>query len=97
MKENGLQGSLPAFARDILRYLTEHPDATDTVQGILQWWLHEEWAEGGTEEVQKILDLLVRRGWLTETEIPSPKIYGINKTRLAEIRGFLTAAEKKKS
>ncbi len=96
MNEGDSEGSLPVFAKDILHYLTEHPGAGDTVQGILQWWLHQEWAEGGTRRVQNALDLLVDKGWLTETEVPAPRIYRINETRLAEINAFLSASEETK-
>jgi hypothetical protein len=83
------------FATDILRYLAEHPGAADTVQGIHQWWLHQAWAEDATRVTQAALDILVKRGWLTETEIPAPKIYRINETRLAEINQFLSSGDVK--
>jgi hypothetical protein len=83
---------LPVFAKDILQYLADHPGAADTVQGILQWWLHQTRVERGTREAQAALDVLVEKGWLTETEIPSPKIYRINEVQLAEIHEFLVSS-----
>ena len=35
-------GQLPSFAREILRYLREHPEAQDTVEGIMVWWVSEQ-------------------------------------------------------
>ena len=96
MIDSGPESRLPTFAKDILHYLTDHPGAADTVQGILQWWLHQESAEGGTRRVQSTLDFLVNKGWLTEIEIPAPKIYRINETRLAEINAFLSASGEKR-
>ena len=90
--ESHSEQTLPKFAKEILRYLADHPGAADTVQGILQWWLHQIWAEEGTREAQIALDLLVKKGWLTETEIPSPKIYRINEARLSEVNGFLNSS-----
>jgi hypothetical protein len=74
----------------ILSYLVDHPDAKDTIQGILQWWL----SHGGTpwrqEEVQAALDGLVARGWLTHRHTPSCQmLYGMNIDTLEEIREFL--------
>jgi hypothetical protein len=75
--------------RGILQYLIEHPDAKDTTEGILKWWLPEghRW---GRREVQAALDLLTSKRWLTKRgTTPSKEIYGINKGRLQEIRSFL--------
>jgi len=75
--------------RGILQYLVEHPDAKDTIEGILKWWLPDghRWGRG---EVQKALDLLVSKAWLTKrVTIPTKEVYGINKDRTQEIRSFL--------
>jgi hypothetical protein len=51
--------------RHILEYLIAHPDAKDSLEVILQWWLPGDlgaWEEG---EVWEALDALVIRGWLT--------------------------------
>ncbi len=75
---------------EILHYLTEHPDAKDTLEGILKWWTPKSQAEIDGKAIQEVLDFLVSKGWLTKREIfPSPKIYGLNKNRLKEIKAFL--------
>jgi hypothetical protein len=76
--------------REILEYLSEHPEAKDTVRGVLRWWFPKGGVGWGEEEVQKALDHLVSRGWLTERETTrSQKIYGMNRDRLEEIKRFL--------
>lgn len=82
------------FTRELLRYLNAHPDATDTVQGITDWWLTQVHAPAGTREVQAALDYLVKKGWITEKSLPSPKFYGLNKARIAELSAFLASLEK---
>jgi len=72
-----------------------NPGAADTAQGILQWWLRQTWAEQGTGDVQRAIELLVKKGWLTETAIPSPKIYRIDEERLGEINEYLSTLSKK--
>jgi len=75
--------------RGILQHLIENPDAKDTMEGILKWWLPDGHRQG-RGEVQKALDMLTSKGWLTSREpIPSKEFYGINKDRLQEIRSFL--------
>ena len=76
--------------RHILGYLTKHPDAKDTTQGILRWWLPGGVAEWEEEAVRIALDVLVTRGWLTKRQTtPSQQLFGMNKERLEEIKVFL--------
>jgi hypothetical protein len=83
----------PLVVGKILRHFSQHPDAKDTSEGILQWWLAPGDAPRGTEEVEEILDYLVTIGWLIETKIgSSPKLYGVNEERLEDIRAFLQEA-----
>jgi hypothetical protein len=76
--------------REILQYLIKNPDAKDTLEGIHKWWLPKGHSKQGRDEVQKAVDWLISKGWLTERgTIPSKEIYGINRDRLSEIKRFL--------
>jgi len=76
--------------REILRYLVEHPDAKDTVEGIAKWWRSESQAEWGAAAVEESLDILVAKGWLTRRDIaPVKRVYGMNKDHLETIKNFL--------
>jgi hypothetical protein len=78
----------------ILRYLVDHPDAKDTVQGIVRWWLPGGIAAWEEEAVQEALDVLVARGWLTQRQTTSSQqLYGVNKERLEAIKVFLQEFE----
>ena len=78
----------------ILHYLTEHPDAKDTIQGILRWWLPKYPVEHRKEEVREAVDVLVARGWVIKRQLTSPRsIYGMNKDKLEEIKAFLREHE----
>ena len=80
--------------RHILHYLIEHPDAKDTIRGILRWWLPESiehWAEA---VVQATLDVLVTKGWMTRRQTTSSQqLYSINREKLGEIKAFLHERE----
>lgn len=46
----------------ILRYLQNHPQASDTVEGITQWWIiHQRYIES-YHMVEQVLEGLVQRG-----------------------------------
>jgi hypothetical protein len=78
--------------RHILYHLVEHPDAKDSLQGILRWWLPRAPAEWREEEVQEALDVLVAREWVTRRQTASSQyIYGVNKDKLGEIEEYLDA------
>lgn len=80
--------------RQILHYLMRHPDAKDTMTGILRWWLPREGVERKEEEVQEALDTLVARGWVTTRQTtPSQSLYWLNQEKLEEIKAFLRELE----
>jgi hypothetical protein len=49
-------------AREIKRYLAAHPDAADTIDGLMQWWLPHDCAALPRETVEQALALLVADG-----------------------------------
>lgn len=80
----------------ILRYLIKNPEAKDTVQGIVRWWLPKDPVERRQDEVQKVLEFLVARSWVTQRETAtSQRLYGLNEEKLEEIEIFLSERESK--
>jgi hypothetical protein len=55
-----------ALARDILTYLENHPEASDTMQGIGRWWTTGEAEEPQQAEMAAAVALLVDEGVLME-------------------------------
>jgi len=98
LKEKRLAHTRWRVIREILYYLIEHPNAKDTMKGILKWWMPNGHLERGGKEIQPALNYLVSQGLLKIC----PKvlqndliIYGVNKRRLNEIRAFLRVTEGK--
>lgn len=58
------------IAEEISRYLAEHPDAADTVDGITQWWLARIRVEEAVIDVQQALHSLVRGGAVVGKVLP---------------------------
>jgi hypothetical protein len=56
--------NVDTVAQEILRYLREHPAASDTNEGIAQWWLQRQRLEDALATVQSALDRLVEKGEL---------------------------------
>lgn len=84
-----LPGCNRTVIQEILNYLVVNKEAKDTLDGILEWWLPNDYA-GLRTEVQNALDFLILKKWLIKQEIlASQKIYGINPERLDEIKSFL--------
>jgi hypothetical protein len=85
LKEEDLPDRLQTVIQRIVRYLAEHPDAKDTVDGITRWWVGENLDRNA---VQEALDLLVLQGLMMKREGPSFKtIYGLNKAAGRERTG----------
>lgn len=78
------------IARMILRYLEEHADAMDTIQGIAQWWLLREWSKRKMVEVEGAVSLLVSKNLIIETRRDGTQpYYRINQAKREEISKIL--------
>lgn len=87
MPEAGSPGGRRTVTRDILHYLLEHPDAKDTRDGILRWWIPQRTSEPDMAVVQGALDDLVSKGWIFKRQtVPDRVIYSMNKDHLKEIQ-----------
>jgi hypothetical protein len=51
-----------AVAAAIRRYLRDHPNAADTVEGIARWWLSGNAGNTRLANVQRAIEQLVNRG-----------------------------------
>ncbi len=68
------------IARKILAYLTEHPDAQDTLEGIMDWWLVERNIKDQTLLVREVLRNLIEEGLIVEHEVQGSRaIYRLNR------------------
>ena len=62
--------SLPSPAQEILDYLARHPNAQDTIEGILQWWVLDSCIRSWAAKIAETVAKLVEQGFLEEK--PSP-------------------------
>jgi hypothetical protein len=64
-------------ATAIVEYLSHHPEAADTAEGIRQFWFRDSRMNPGQVSVQAALDELVRREVVVAwTSAARQKIYG---------------------
>ena len=69
-----------------LSYLVEHSEATDTMPGVMWWWLLEEPTVWTSAEVQSGLSEAVRLGLLMEVRSGDGQVrYGLAPGKLPEI------------
>jgi Fe2+ or Zn2+ uptake regulation protein len=55
-----------AVARRILAYMVEHPEADDSLEGILQWWLLEQEVRVQHARVKRAIKMLIDEGLVVE-------------------------------
>ena len=73
-----------------LSYLVEHPEATDTLQGVMWWWLLEEPTLWTSAQVQSGLSEAVRLGLLMEVRSGDGQVrYSLAPGKLPEVRKLL--------
>jgi hypothetical protein len=68
------EDEVEAVAEEISRYLDQHANAADTLDGIKQWWLARIRIEEAVLRVKQALDALVRRGTVVEDALPDGSI-----------------------
>ncbi len=64
-----------SIRRAILAYLTRHPQAQDTIEGIVEWWLLEQRIVDAKGAVEKVLDELAAENLVTRRQERDGKVY----------------------
>lgn len=82
------------LGRQILEYLVKQPEAKDTLEGIMDWWLPATHPRARLEELERVLKHLVKRKWVTVTEAGPLVVYGLDQERLGEIKAYLQGDRK---
>ena len=62
--------TIAAIASEIRRYLANHSNATDSLDGVQRWWLPQLAVEAPGLAVQQALDLLAREGTVIKKTLP---------------------------
>jgi len=64
---------------EILGYLSKHPEASDTPEGIALWWMKRQRYEASVKQVSLALEELERRGLLHKTTLTDGTfLYGLS-------------------
>lgn len=75
----------------LLSYMFENAAASDTLEGILEWWLLDRRIRHETAEVKSVLDDLVARKLLLMRTTRDKRVhYRVNRQKEKQIRALLT-------
>lgn len=70
----------------ILSYLCDNPDAGDTFDGIVEWWLLHQRIKFETRNISEAVRKLVAEGLIVEDEGSDSRVtYRVNRTRGQDI------------
>ncbi len=69
---------------EILDYLRKHPEASDSLEGIMEWWLLSHRIHHEVRKVKEAVSSLVEEGWLLAIKGNNSRIhYRLNPKRKA--------------
>ncbi len=78
------------IAREILTYLGKHPNAQDSLDGILQVWLLDRGNKYNPTMVQEVVKDLVLEGTILESKIPGTQsAYRLNNAKRDRLKELL--------
>jgi hypothetical protein len=66
---------LPSPAPEILDYLARQPEAQDTIEGIVQWWVLDSCIRNWTPKIEKTVAKLLEQGFLTKRPSSDGRIF----------------------
>jgi hypothetical protein len=66
---------LPSPAPEILDYLARHPDAQDTIDGILHWWVLDACVRKFAPKIAETVAQLVERGFLEQSQSADGNVF----------------------
>ncbi len=73
-------GNEAEVERSVLAYLRRHPQAADTLRGIVTWWLPQQRYESGVQHIEHVLGRMVSEGLLHRDPLPDGEVlYALNK------------------
>jgi hypothetical protein len=64
-----VEPDVESLARELETYVSSHPSAADTVEGIARWWLARK-EQPSLSRVEAALDQLVRRSVIARFPLP---------------------------
>lgn len=74
----------------ILAYLIDNPNAQDTLEGIVDWWLLQQDIKRNVVLIRKTVDGLIHKGFLLERKgNDRTKYYQLNREKLPEISALI--------
>ena len=80
-----------SLVHEISSYLTRHPEARDTVEGIAEWWLLRQQIHDQTAAVRAALEQLVLEDLVLERRgLDGRAFYQLNRSKLRQIHARLS-------
>ena len=74
------------ISKEILNYLFKHSDASDTLEGITEWWLLSQRITCEMKKVKAAVLKLIEEGWLIEIKDRNSTVrYCLNPNKRKEI------------
>ena len=67
------------MAEYILGYLSEHPQAMDTTEGIAQWWIMRQQVRVNVTKLTRVLKGLAEKGLLEEFGVGEERRYRLKR------------------
>lgn len=88
-RPHDLSNTVRRAIHEIVQYMTQHPEARDTLEGIRGWWVRPG-SNYTSAELQEALETLMGWGWLVKYALVADTVvYGVAEDALEQANDFL--------
>lgn len=92
--DNGPGQDESRIVEEILAYLQTHPDAQDTLEGVVEWWLRAQTIRHRTVAAKAALKQLVKKGFVIEKRTEGrPTVYRLNPEKVGRLSSRIKSAK----
>lgn len=64
-----IESDMVNLRREIIRYLQKNPNAGDSLNGVMNWWIPSAYKKNNVAKIEQVLEQLITEGLVRKTSL----------------------------